>query len=329
MAEFYLEFEKPIVEIQKRIDEIKSLTKDKKIDAEAELKVLEEKINKLKDEIYSNLSPWQIVQIMRHPKRPKTLDYIELIFNDFNELHGDRSFKDDKAIVGGTANIEEEPVMIIGLQKGKDTKENLMRNFGMAQPEGYRKALRLMKLAEKFNLPVITFIDTSGAYPGIEGEERGVAEAIAKNLLEMARLKVPIIVCVTGEGGSGGALGIGVGDRILMLKYATYSVISFEGCAAILWRDSSKAPDAAKALKPTANDLFELKVIDEIVDEPIEGAHNDYKFTAENLKNAIIRNLKELKDITVEKLLELRYEKFKKMGFFTNGKTKDVENNNI
>ncbi len=329
MAEFYLEFEKPIVEIQKRIDEIKSLTKDKKIDAEAELKVLEEKIKKLKDEIYSNLNTWQIIQIMRHPKRPKTLDYIELIFNDFNELHGDRNFKDDKAMIGGTANIEQEPVMIIGLQKGKDTKENLMRNFGMAQPEGYRKALRLMKIAEKFNLPVITFIDTSGAYPGIESEERGVAEAIAKNLLEMARLKVPIIVCITGEGGSGGALGIGVGDRILMLKYATYSVISFEGCAAIIWRDSSKAPDAAKALKPTANDLFNLKVIDEIVDEPIEGAHTDYKYTAENLKNAILKNLKELKNIPIEKLLELRYEKFKKIGFFTNGKLKNVENNNI
>ncbi len=266
---------------------------------------------------------------MRHPKRPNTLDYIDLIFDDFNELHGDRSFKDDKAIISGTANIEKEPAMITGLQKGKDTKENLMRNFGMAQPEGYRKALRLMKMAEKFNLPVITFIDTSGAYPGIESEERGVAEAIAKNLLEMARLRVPIIVCVTGEGGSGGALGIGVGDRILMLKYATYSVISFEGCAAILWRDSSKASDAAKALKPTAKDLFELKVIDEIVDEPIEGAHTDYKTTAENLKNAIIKNLRQLKSIPVEKLLELRYEKFKKMGFFTNGKQKDVEDNNI
>ncbi len=329
MVEFFLEFEKPIIEIQKRIDEIKSLTKDKKIDAESELKTLEEKIKKLKQEIYSNLTPWQIVQIMRHPKRPKTLDFVELIFTDFDELHGDRSFKDDKALVGGTAKIDNEPVMIIGLQKGKDTKENLMRNFGMAQPEGYRKALRLMKLAEKFNLPVISFIDTSGAYPGIESEERGVAEAIARNLLEMARLKIPIIVCVIGEGGSGGALGIGVGDRILMLKYATYSVISFEGCAAIIWRDSSKAPDAAKALKPTAKDLFELKVIDEIVDEPIEGAHVDYKLTAENLKNAIIKNLNEIKNIPIPKLLDLRYEKFKKIGFFTIGNSNNVQNNNL
>lgn len=327
MVEFFLEFEKPIVEIQKRIDEIKSLTKDKKIDAEEELKILEGKIQKLKDEIYNNLTPWQIVQIMRHPKRPKTLDYIELIFTDFDELHGDRNFRDDKALIGGTAKIDGDPVMIVGLQKGKDTKENLMRNFGMAQPEGYRKALRLMKMAEKFNLPVISFIDTSGAYPGIEGEERGVAEAIARNLLEMARLKVPIIVCVTGEGGSGGALGIGVGDRILMLKYATYSVISFEGCAAIIWRDSTKAPDAANALKPTANDLYKLKVVDEIVEEPREGAHTDYKTTAANLKNAIIKNLSELKNIPVDKLLELRYEKFKKLGFFTVGNSNNAQNN--
>lgn len=327
MVEFILEFEKPIIELQKKIEEIKSLTKDKNINAEEELKVLEEKIKKLKDEIYNNLTPWQIVQIMRHPKRPKTLDYIGLIFTDFYELHGDRSFRDDNALIGGPAKLDEEAVMIIGLQKGKDTKENLMRNFGMAQPEGYRKALRLMKMAEKFNIPVITFIDTSGAFPGIEGEERGVAEAIARNLLEMARLKVPIIVNVIGEGGSGGALGIGVGDRILMLKYATYSVISFEGCAAIIWRDASKAPEAAKALKPTAKDLYELKIIDEIVEEPREGAHTDYKTTADNLKKAIIRNLKELKEVPLDELLQKRYEKFKAIGYF-DIKAKDDKNNN-
>ena len=327
MAEFHLDFEKPLLELRIKIEELKNLTEDKNIDVKTEVKNLEDKAAKMRNEIYKNLTPWQIVQIMRHPRRPKTLDYIELIFDEFEELHGDRSFADDKAIVGGLAKIDGTSVMIIGLQKGKDTKENLLRKFGSANPEGYRKALRLMKLAEKFDVPVITFIDTSGAFPGIEGEERGVAEAIARNLLEMARLKVPIIVNIIGEGGSGGALGIGVGDRVLMLQYATYSVISFEGCAAIIWRDSTKAPDAAKALKPTAQDLIKIKVIDEIIEEPLESAHKDYKFTAGNLKKAILKNLKELIDVPVDQLLDNRYEKFRNMGIFTNAskETSDEE----
>ena len=318
-AEKPLEFEKPIVEIKKKIGDLKALSAEGKINADAEIKTLEAKMEVFKQDIYNNLSSWQTVQIMRHLGRPKMLDYIRLMCTDFQELHGDRQFKDDKAMVGGMARIDGIPVMLIGLQKGKDTKENLLRNFGMAQPEGYRKALRLMKTAEKFNVPIITFVDTSGAYPGLEGEERGVAEAIARNLHEMARIKVPIIVCVIGEGGSGGALAVGVGDRILMLKYATYSVISFEGAATILWKDSTKAADAARALKPTANDLLQIKVIDEIVEEPMEGAHRDYETTAANLKAAILKNLKELMETPADKLLDDRYNKFRNMGFFTRG----------
>jgi acetyl-CoA carboxylase carboxyl transferase subunit alpha len=311
-----LEFEKSIAELKKKIEELKTSARDKNLNVDAEVRPLEEKVAKMREEIYKNLNSWQIVQIMRHSKRPKTLDYVALMIDDFQELHGDRAFADDKAMVGGIGRIDGISVMIMGLQKGKDTKENLMRNFGMSQPEGYRKALRLMKYAEKFNLPVLTFIDTSGAYPGIEGEERGVAEAIARNLMEMSRLKVPIIVSVIGEGGSGGALGVGVGDRVLMLKYATYSVISFEGCASILWKDATKAPEAAKILKPTAKDLFELRVIDEIIDEPLEGAHKDYEYTARTLKEAIVKNLKTLVKIPVEKLLAGRYEKFRNMGVY-------------
>ena len=311
-----LEFEKPLAELKKKIEELKAHAREKNLNVDAEVKPLEERVGKMREEIYKNLNSWQIVQIMRHAKRPKTLDYVGLMIDDFQELHGDRSFADDKAMIGGIGKIDGISVMILGLQKGKDTKENLLRNFGMSQPEGYRKALRLMRYAEKFNLPVLTFIDTSGAYPGIESEERGVGEAIARNLLEMSRLKVPIIVRIIGEGGSGGALGVGVGDKVLMLKYATYSVISFEGCALILWKDASKASDAAKILKPTAKDLFELKVIDEIIDEPLEGAHKDYEFTAKNLKAAIVRNLKALVKIPVDKLLESRYEKFRNMGVY-------------
>ena len=320
MAEFLLEFEKPLAELRKKIDELKNFTKDKSIDAGEEIKRLEEKAVKMKDEIYSGLTPWQVVQIMRHPHRPKTLDFINLMLEDFKEMHGDRAFKDDKAMVGGMARLEGRPVMAVGLQKGKDTKENLLRNFGCGFPEGYRKALRLMKLAEKFGMPVLTFIDTTGAFPGIEGEERGVAEAIARNLLEMSRLKVPIIVCVIGEGGSGGALGIGVGDRILMMKYATYSVISFEGCAAIIWRDASKAPDAVKALKATADDLYRMKIIDKIIDEPMEGAHTNHKAAAENLKKAIAEGLDELCALPEKGLVKKRYEKFRKMGVFSDEK---------
>jgi|ERR1035437_1494954 acetyl-CoA carboxylase carboxyl transferase subunit alpha len=311
-----LEFEKPLAELKKKIEELKVYAREKNLNVDAEVKPLEERAGKMRDEIYKNLNSWQIVQIMRHVKRPKTLDYVALMIDDFQELHGDRSFADDKAMVGGIGKIDGISVMIIGLQKGKDTKENLMRNFGMSQPEGYRKALRLMKYAEKFNMPVLTFIDTSGAYPGIEGEERGVAEAIARNLMEMSRLKVPIIVSVIGEGGSGGALGVGVGDRVLMLKYATYSVISFEGCATILWKDATKAAEAARILKPTAKDLFELKVIDEIIDEPLEGAHKDYEYTANNLKTAIVKYLKVLVKIPLNRLLEERYKKFRNMGIY-------------
>ncbi len=316
MAEHYLDFEKPLAELKKKIEELKSFAKEKSMDVKDELAPLEEKAEKMREEIYKNLTPWQIVQIMRVIQRPKTMDYINYMFTDFQELHGDRSYKDDKALIGGLAKLDGLSVMVMGTQKGKNTKENLYRNFGMCQPEGYRKALRLMRQAEKFNLPVITFVDTSGAYPGLEGEERGVAEAIARNLLEMARLRVPIIVSVIGEGGSGGALGIGVGDRILMLSYATYCVISFEGCAAIIWRDSLKAPDAAKAMKPTAKDLLELKIIDEIIEEPLEGAHTDFETTAKRLKEAIARHLKQLVKVPADRLVEQRYLKFRNMGIF-------------
>ncbi|HRU38589.1 MAG TPA: acetyl-CoA carboxylase carboxyltransferase subunit alpha [Candidatus Goldiibacteriota bacterium] len=313
---YLLEFEKPIFELRKKIEEMKKLASEKNLDIGREIKVLEDKAMAMREETYRNLSTWQIIQIMRHPKRPRMLDLAGLIFEDFMEMHGDRSYGDDRALIGGPARLNGIPVMILGLQKGKDTKENLLRNFGMSQPEGYRKALRLMKFAEKFSLPVLTFIDTDGAFPGLEGEERGVAEAIARNLLEMARLKTPIIINVIGMGGSGGALGIGVGDRVLMLKYATYSVISYEGAASILWKDASRAAEAAKALKPTAADLYELKVIDEIVEEPIEGAHTDYAFTAARLKEAIARNLDALMKTPLDGLLKARYEKFRNMGIF-------------
>ncbi len=323
-----LEFEKPIYELKKQIEHIKHSAKEKNMSVDTEIKPLEDKVKKLKDEIYKNLTTWQVVQIMRHQKRPKTLDFVSMMFTDFKEMHGDRSFGDDKAMIGGMAKLDGMPVMIIGLQKGKDTKENLLRRFGCGLPEGYRKALRLMKFAEKFNIPVVTFIDTNGAYPGLEGEERGVAEAIARNLLEMSRLKVPIVVSVIGEGGSGGALGIGVGDRVLMMKYATYSVISFEGCASILWKDSTKASEAAKVLKPTAKDLLELKVIDEIIEEPIDGAHRDPEFAAKNLKEALIRNLNQLMKLPVAELLNGRYEKFRNMGIFTTAGASGEENAN-
>ncbi len=314
MEGYILDFEKPLVELRKKIEELKKFATEKKIDVIDELKILEQKSEKMRDEIYNNLTPYQIFQIMRHPKRPRTLDYVNYVFTDFLEAHGDRYYADDKALIGGMARIDEKPVMIVGLQKGRDTNENIYRNFGMAQPEGYRKALRLMKLAEKFKLPIISFIDTMGAFPGVEGEERGVAEAIARNLFEMSKIKTPIVIIVIGEGGSGGALGIGVGDKILMLKYATYSVISFEGCAAIIWKDSTKASDAAKALRPTAKDLLEFGVIDEIVEEPLEGAHTDFEFTAKNVKAAISRNLDELEKIDVNELLKKRYEKFGRLG---------------
>ncbi|MBU4305489.1 MAG: acetyl-CoA carboxylase carboxyltransferase subunit alpha [Candidatus Omnitrophica bacterium] len=311
-----LDFEKPIVELEQKIVELRSFSQGRKIDLQDEIVKFEEKLEKLKREIFDNLSPWQKVQIARHPKRPYTLDYISLIMTDFIELHGDQLFRDDPAIICGLAKIDGEKIMLIGHQKGKDTKENLYRSFGSAHPEGYRKAMRLMELAGRFKVPVVTFIDTPGAYPGIDAEERGQAEAIAHNLQEMAALAVPVIVVVIGEGGSGGALGIGIGDRICMLENAYYSVISPEGCAAILWRNRIHAPEAAAALKITADDLLKLGIIDEIIPEPLGGAHRDYKATAEALKASLKKNLAALKKIPGEELVLKRYEKFRKMGMW-------------
>ncbi len=311
-----LEFERPLVELESRIAELRRFTKEKNIDMTEEITTLEKKAAKLRHEIYANLTPSQRVQLARHPKRPLALDLINLIFPDFLELHGDRLYRDDHAIIGGLAMLEGAPVTVIAEQKGRDTKENIARNFGMPFPEGYRKALRLMKQAEKFGRPIITLIDTPGAFPGLEAEQRGQAEAIAVNLMYMSSLTVPIVVVVIGEGGSGGALAIGVGDRILMLENAQYSVISPEGCAAILWHDASFAAEAAAALKITAKDLLELKVIDEIIPEPLGGAHRDYAETASNIKAAIVRNLQELNKMDVNNLVDHRYAKFRNMGIF-------------
>lgn len=312
----FLEFEKPVVELEKKIEELKQAALDTKVDNSREIERLSQNAMRLQDEIFSNLTPWQITQLARHPLRPYTLDYTPRVFNDFIELHGDRNFRDDPAIVGGLAMLEDEPVMVIGHQKGRTTKEKVFRNFGMPNPEGYRKAVRLMSMAERLKKPIITFIDTPGAFPGIGAEERGQAEAIAKNLMVMSRLRVPIIVVVIGEGGSGGALAIGVGDRILMLEYATYSVISPEGCAAILWKDGSKADIAAKALKITAKDLLKLGIIDEVIKEPLGGAHQNMDETATALKQAIVRSLQDLKKISQDELLEMRYKKYREIGKF-------------
>jgi len=310
----WLEFERPLVELEQRIDELRSFADSQNIDVARELKRLESKAEGLRQEIYGKLSRWQITQIARHPKRPFTLDYINHLGIDFMELHGDRRFGDDPAIVGGIGFWAGRKVVVIGHQKGRDTKENIGRNFGMAQPEGYRKSLRLMQLAERFNRPIITFVDTPGAYPGVGAEERGQAEAIARNLMEMARLPVPIIVCVIGEGGSGGALGIAVGDRVLMMQYSIYSVISPEGCASILWRDAAKASQAAEAMKVTASDLMELGVIDEIITEPIGGAHRDPERAARTLEEAIARHLTELEALPGAELVDRRLDKFMAMG---------------
>lgn len=312
---YYLEFEKPIVELESKIQELTAFSSDT-VDLKAEVAKLEKKAEKIREEIFSNLSRWQTAQVARHSNRPFALDYIKLIFTDFIELHGDRNFGDDHAIVGGLARLDGEPVMVIGHQKGRDTKEKVFRNFGMPHPEGYRKALRLMEMAERFNLPIITLVDTPGAFPGIGAEERGQAEAIARNLRDMSRLSVPIIVTITGEGGSGGALGIAVGDRILMLEFSIYSVISPEGCAAILWSDGTRGADAAEALKLTAGDIKGLEVIDEIVKEPLGGAHRDHKATAQNLHEALTRHLRELREVPEERLVEERYQKFRKMSRF-------------
>ncbi|MDO8535921.1 MAG: acetyl-CoA carboxylase carboxyltransferase subunit alpha [Candidatus Omnitrophota bacterium] len=312
-----LDFEKPIIELERKIDELKGFTTREDLNMSGEVKKLEIKLAQIKKEVYESLTPWQRVQLARHPKRPYTLDYIDMLMTDFIEIHGDRHFADDKSIVGGLATIDGEKIMIMGHQKGRDTKENLIRNFGSPHPEGYRKAMRLMNMAEKFSIPLVTFIDTPGAYPGIGAEERGQAEAIAYNLREMATLQTPIIIFVIGEGGSGGALGIGVGDRIYVLENAYYSVISPEGCAAILWKERSRSPDAAKALKLTAKDLFEMGIIDGIIKEPLGGAHRNPQETAENIKAAIKKDLDILKKIPKAKLVEMRYDKFRSIGVFS------------
>ncbi len=309
-----LDFEKPIVELEKKIQELKNFISDKKIDLSSEVRRLEDKLQHLKKDTYSNLTAWQKVQLARHPQRPYTLDYINMFMSDFIELHGDRAFADDRAIVSGLARLDNQKIAVIGHQKGRDTKENLKCNFGCAHPEGYRKALRIMMLAEQFSLPIVIFIDTPGAYPGIGAEERGQSQAIALNLREMVCIAVPIIAIVIGEGGSGGALGIGVADRVLVLENSYYSVISPEGCAAILWKNGSKAPEAAEVLKLTAPDLLKMGVIDEMVPEPLGGAHRDPEKTAQGLKEAINRNLKELRELTKEELLKSRYRKFRNMG---------------
>lgn len=311
-----LEFEKPIIELENKIKELKEFTKNEELDLTSEIANLNERLINLTKEIFGNLTSWQIVQLARHQERPYTLDYLGMIADDFTELHGDRHFADDRALITGLATIGGHKVMILGHQKGRDMKENLKRNFGCAHPEGYRKAMRLMDLAEKYSLPVVTFIDTPGAYPGVGAEERGQAEAIAYNLREMAGLKVPILVFVIGEGGSGGALGIGVGDRIFVFENAYYSVISPEGCAAILWRDRAKAPTAAAALKLTAPELMKLGVIDGIVKEPLGGAHRDPAAAAEELKKTIIKNLAELSRMKPEDLVEARYKKYRDIGVY-------------
>jgi acetyl-CoA carboxylase carboxyl transferase subunit alpha len=312
-----LDFEKSLIELEKKIEELRRFTNGERMNMSDEIKQLELKAEKLRQEIYTNLSPWQVVQISRHLQRPHTLDYIRTVFENFMEMHGDRAFIDDRAMVGGVAWLDKKPVIVLGTQKGKDTKENLTHNFGLPLPEGYRKALRLMKFAEKFGLPVITLVDTAGAFPGLEGEERGVAEAIARNLREMSVLKVPIVVVVIGEGGSGGALGIGVGDRVLMLANASYTVITPEGCAAILWKDRTQAPKASEILKLTAPDLKRLGIIDEIIPEPLGGAHRDPQVMFTRVKDVLIKKLQELNSLPVDTLLAQRYEKYRTIGFYT------------
>jgi acetyl-CoA carboxylase carboxyl transferase subunit alpha len=313
---YLLEFEKPLRELEKQLEALHQQSLENNIEMSAELGTIESKIEQTRREIYSTLTPWQRVQVARHPKRPYALDYVAALCTGFQELHGDRQFRDDQALIGGTAFLDGRAVMIIAQQKGRDTKENILRNFGMPQPEGYRKALRLMKLAEKFGLPVLTFIDTPGAYPGVESEARHVSEAIAVNLREMAMLSVPSIAVIVGEGGSGGALGIGVTDRVLIFENAYYSVISPEGCAAILWKDRANAPQAADALKLNAANLRELGVVDEVIPEPLGGAHNDPPAAATALKAAIARHLGELLEKSETQLLDDRYARYRALGQF-------------
>lgn len=310
----YLDFEQPIAELEAKIEGLKLVGSGTGLNINDEITRLEDKSLKLTEEIFNKLSAWQVSQLARHPRRPYMLDYVDRIFTDFDELHGDRVFGDDAAIVGGTARLQGEPVMVIGHQKGRDVKEKVRRNFGMPMPEGYRKALRLMEMAERYQLPILTFIDTPGAYPGIDAEERGQSEAIARNLAVMSRLKTPIISTVIGEGGSGGALAIGVCDSLLMLQYSTYSVISPEGCASILWKTSEKAPEAAEAMGLTAERLKELGFVDELVKEPLGGAHRDMDAMADSLRKALIRQLKKLRGLDSPALLKRRYERLMRYG---------------
>jgi len=312
----YLDFEKPIAELQRQIEHLRQLASERQLDVDREIAPLERKLAELRREIFGNLTPMQRVQVARHPRRPYTLDYLEMCFTDFVELRGDRLFRDDPAIIGGWARLRGRPVVVIGQQKGRDTKENLKRNFGMPHPEGYRKALRLMRLAERFGAPAITLIDTPGAYPGLGAEERGQAEAIARNLLEMASIRTILIAAVIGEGGSGGALALGVTDRVIMLENAIYSVISPEGCAAILWKDASQKERAAEALKLTAPDLLRLDVIDQIVPEPAGGAHADPEQAARALAEALDKAIRSLEKLPADKLLRQRAEKYRRMGKF-------------
>ena len=309
----FLDFEKTIQDISEKITALKNSAIDSS-ELNNQINTLRKDRDVETKKIYSKLSIWQTVQVARHPQRPHTLDFIDRIFDDFDELHGDRQFGDDASIIGGIAYIENMPVMIIGHEKGRDTEEKVRRNFGMPQPEGYRKAKRLMELAEQFSMPVITFIDTAGAYPGIEGEERGQSEAIARNLAVMSELKTPILVVVTGEGGSGGALAISVGDNIAMLQYATYSVASPEACASIIWRTAEKAPDAAEAMKVSAKELKKLKIIDEIIEEPLGGAHRDYDLISTRIKDSLIKNLSTLNNMSMEQLLDRRYKRLVEVG---------------
>jgi acetyl-CoA carboxylase carboxyl transferase subunit alpha len=316
LAQEYLEFEKPIAELEKKIEELTLFTSSGSIDLEEEILKLHKKSDQLRAEIYSRITPWQKAQISRHPNRPYTLDYIEAMLTDFLEMHGDRAFADDPAIAAGMAKLEGMPLVVIGHQKGRTTKEKIFRNFGMPNPEGYRKALRLMRYAERFNKPLLTFIDTPGAFPGIGAEERGQGESIARNLSVMSQLRTPIMAVVIGEGGSGGALALGVADRILMLEHSTYSVISPEGCAAILWNNGTKANEAAELLKITAQDLFQMKVIDEVVEEPVGGAHREPRRAAELLKEAVVRNFADIRNIPIDDLIKQRYERLRRIGTF-------------
>ena len=313
---YTLEFEKPLRDLSTQLEQLRQQSLENNLDVGSEIYAIERKITATQREIYSNLTPWQKVQIARHPKRPYALDYVNLICTGFVELHGDRQFNDDRALIGGTAFFKGEAIMVIAQQKGRETKEKIARNFGMPQPEGYRKALRLMKLAEKFGIPVITFIDTPGAYPGLGSEERHVSEAIATNLREMAMLRVPSISIVVGEGGSGGALGIGVTDRVLIFENSYYSVISPEGCAAILWKDPAAAPKAAEALKLNADQLEKLGVVDEVIPEPFGGAHNDYEKAAATLSYALQKHLNDLRGLKGDALLDLRYERYRRLGIY-------------